>query len=152
MTSIKHIPSANIPSLSKVAIWGSGKDRNRGLPCNPEQIPSEAAARNQTLLFLCCFEGIFANDQVNLRGLPWWLSGKESTCQCRSLGFKPWVGKTPWRREWQPTLVSLSRKSHGQKNLAGYSPWGCKKSDTTKWLSLCKLYKNRFQARFHSWE
>ena len=62
MTTIKHIISANIPSLSKVTIWGSGKDRNWGLPCNPVQIPSEAAARNQNLLFLCCFEGIFAND------------------------------------------------------------------------------------------
>ena len=28
-------------------------------------------------------------------------------------GFNPWVGKTPWRRKWQPTPVSLSGKSHG---------------------------------------
>jgi len=32
-------------------------------------------------------------------GLPWWLSGKESTCQCRNSGFDPWVGKIPWRRK-----------------------------------------------------
>ena len=38
-------------------------------------------------------------------------------------GFDPWVGKIPWRRKWQPTLVFLPGKSHGQKNLAGYSPW-----------------------------
>ena len=25
--------------------------------------------------------------------LPWWLSGKESTCQCRRHGFNPFVGK-----------------------------------------------------------
>ena len=31
--------------------------------------------------------------------LPWWLSGKESTCQCRRLGLNPWVGKIPWRRK-----------------------------------------------------
>ena len=36
-------------------------------------------------------------------GLTWWLSGKESICQCRRLGFNPWVGKIPWRRKWQPT-------------------------------------------------
>ena len=24
-------------------------------------------------------------------GLPWWLSGKRSACQCRKLGFDPWV-------------------------------------------------------------
>ena len=27
--------------------------------------------------------------------LPWWLSGKESTCQCRRHGFNPWSGKIP---------------------------------------------------------
>ena len=34
----------------------------------------------------------------------------------------PWVGKIPWRREWQPTLVFLPRESHGQRSLEGYSP------------------------------
>ena len=28
-------------------------------------------------------------------GLPWWCSGKESTCQCRGYGFNPWPGKIP---------------------------------------------------------
>ena len=32
--------------------------------------------------------------------------------------------KIPWRRKWQPTPVFLSRKSHGQRSLAGYSTWG----------------------------
>ena len=40
--------------------------------------------------------------------------------------FNPWVGKIPWRREWQPTPVFLPRKSHGQRSLVGYSPWNCK--------------------------
>ena len=31
--------------------------------------------------------------------LPWWLSGKESTCQCRRYEFNPWVGKTPLEKE-----------------------------------------------------
>ena len=34
------------------------------------------------------------------------------------------VGKIPWRRAWQPTLVVLPRKSLGQRSLAGCSPWG----------------------------
>ena len=34
----------------------------------------------------------------------------------------------PWRRKWQPTPVFLPGKSHGQKSLAGYSPWA-RKSD-----------------------
>ena len=41
-------------------------------------------------------------------------------------GFDPWVGMIPWRREWLPTPVSLPRESHGQRSLAGYSPWGSK--------------------------
>ena len=39
-------------------------------------------------------------------------------------GFNPWVGKFLWRREWQSTPVFLPGESHGQRNLAGYSPWG----------------------------
>ena len=35
--------------------------------------------------------------------------------QCRRPGFDPWVGKIPWRRAWQPTLVILPRESHGQR-------------------------------------
>ena len=42
------------------------------------------------------------------------------------------VGKIPWRRKWQPTPVFLPGKSHGQRFLLGYSPWGCKESDTTE--------------------
>ena len=42
-----------------------------------------------------------------------------------------WVGKIPWRRTWHPTPIFLPGKSHGQRSLAGYSPWGCKESDMT---------------------
>ena len=44
----------------------------------------------------------------------------------------PWGGKIPWRRAWQPTPVFLPGKSHEQKSLAGYSPWGRTESDTTE--------------------
>ena len=68
-------------------------------------------------------------------GLPRWLSGKESTCQCRRCrrhGFDPCIGKIPWKRAWQATPVFLPGKSHGQRSLAGYSPWGRKELDTTE--------------------
>ena len=48
----------------------------------------------------------------------------------------PWVGKIPWRRKWQPASVCLPGKSQGRRSLVGYSPWGCKESDTTEWLTL----------------
>ena len=37
-----------------------------------------------------------------------------------------------WRRKWQSTPILLPGKSHGQRNLVGYSPWGLKESDTTE--------------------
>ena len=46
--------------------------------------------------------------------------------------FDPWVRKTPWRRESQPTPGFLPGKSHGQRSLTGCSPWGHKELDTTK--------------------
>ena len=42
------------------------------------------------------------------------------------------VEKIPWRRAWQPTPVFLPGKFHGQRSLAGYSPWDCKELDVTE--------------------
>ena len=44
--------------------------------------------------------------------------------------FDPSVGKIPWKRAWQLTLVFLSGESHGQGSLEGYSPWGLQNSWT----------------------
>ena len=54
--------------------------------------------------------------------------------------FDPWVGKIPWRRKWQPTPVLLPGKSHEQRSLVGYSPWGRKESDTTERFYFTHLY------------
>ena len=45
----------------------------------------------------------------------------------------------PLEKEWQPTLVFLPGELHGQRSLVGYSPWGCKESDTTEKLTLLLL-------------
>ena len=37
-----------------------------------------------------------------------------------------------WSGKWQPTLVFLPGKSHGQRSPAGYSPWGHTESDTAE--------------------
>ena len=49
-------------------------------------------------------------------------------------GFNPWAGKIPWRKKWQSTAACLPGKFHEQRSLGGYSPKGCKKSDTTERL------------------
>ena len=67
-------------------------------------------------------------------GFPDGANGKESACQCREFRrcrFDPWVGKILWRK-WQPTPVLLPGKFHGQRSLAGYSPWGRKELDMTE--------------------
>ena len=58
------------------------------------------------------------------KGFPGGSEDKASACNAGDLGFNPWVGKIPWRRKWQPTPVFLPGESHGQRSLAGYSPWG----------------------------
>ena len=61
---------------------------------------------------------------------PWWLSGKESSCNAGGVDLI--LGQEdPWRRKWQPTPVFLPGKSHGQRSLAGYSPWCRKELDMT---------------------
>ena len=65
-----------------------------------------------------------------------------ATQETQQTWFNPWVGRIPWRRKWQPTLVLLTGKSHGQRSLAGYSPWGHKESDMTEQAHtefLCSL-------------
>ena len=46
--------------------------------------------------------------------------------------FNGQVSHDRWRREWQPTPVLWPGESHGQRSLAGYSPWGHKESDRTE--------------------
>ena len=48
-------------------------------------------------------------------GFPGGSDGKESTCNAEDQ-----IGKIPWRRKWQPTLVFLPGEFHGQRSLAGF--------------------------------
>jgi len=52
-----------------------------------------------------------------------------------------WVRKIPWRRDRLPIPVFWLENLHGQKSLAGYSPWGHKESDMTQRLSTYKERK-----------
>ena len=62
---------------------------------------------------------------------------------CGRPGIDPWVGKILWSKKWQSTPVYLYiclGKSHGQRSLVGYSPWGHIQSDTTEWLNNTNPY------------
>ena len=43
--------------------------------------------------------------------------------------------KSPEEGNGNPTPVFLPGKSYGQRSLVGYSPWGCKESDTIERLN-----------------
>ena len=77
--------------------------------------------------FRVCLLTFFLTTGFFYDGLPWWLRGRESTCRCRRCRLDSWVGKIPWRRKWQPTLVFLPEKSHGQRSLVGYGQQGHKR-------------------------
>ena len=75
--------------------------------------------------------------ELSYKNHPWWINwgltfpggsvGKKNPpakCRkCKRLWFNPRVR----RRKWQPTPVFSPGKSHGQRSLAGYSPWGQKR-------------------------
>ena len=68
-------------------------------------------------------------------GFPGGASGKESTCHCRRRKrrrFHPWVRKIPCRRKQHLSGVFSPGESHGERSLAGCSPWDHKELNTTE--------------------
>ena len=104
--------------------WGRGGDFHRPL----FDLLWSAFYALAWCLRACHFaHAVSAHTQITGTSLvaPWKRIGR----QCRRQ-FDPWVRKTPWRREWQSTPVFWPGKSHGQRNLGGYSTWGSQKSWT----------------------
>ena len=79
-------------------------------------------------LRLDLFQHCFLKRRNLFSGLPWWLNGKESTCQYRRHRFDPWSGKIPWRRKLQPTPAFLLGKSHGTEEPGRLQSMGSQKS------------------------
>ena len=69
-----------------------------------------------------------------VKGFPGGSDGQRFCQQCKRPEFDPWVGRIPWRREWQPTPVFLPGEFHGHRSLVGYSPWGHK--DWHDWVTF----------------
>ena len=112
------IPKGIFPSIK----WRKGQGTNLWIRC----------FSNKWFKCLCRLQQLC--NATCLTGLPRWFNCKEYSRWCRRHrrhGFNPWVGKIPWRREWQPSPSFLPGKSHGQRSLVGYSSWDCKKSDMT---------------------
>ena len=66
-------------------------------------------------------------------GFPGGSDGKESACSVGDLGSIPGSGRSPGEGNGNPLQYSCLENP---RSLEGYSPWGCKESDTTEWLSF----------------
>ena len=80
-------------------------------------------------------------------GFPGGSDGKESACNAGDLGSIPipgW-GRSPGGGHGNPLQYSCLENPHGQKSLAGYSPRGCRESDTTERLTLSLLLQDNLK-------
>ena len=73
-------------------------------------------------------------------GFPDGSGDKESTCDVGDLGSIPRLGSSPGGGHGNPLQYSCLENPHGQRSLAGYSPWGHKESNMTKRLSTYTKY------------
>ena len=92
-----------------------------------------------------------------------WLFGTHRLKPARLLcPWNFWVKNTGWKRKWQPTPVFFPGKVHGQKSLAGCSPWGymtdpvCTRVEgvglvAIKWQNLKKKYWSRLAFHKNIW-
>ena len=108
---------------------GIQKERNDG--SSSQELPIADFA-----FWACIYMSEDSPDGSGVKNLP-------AVQETQRHGLHAWVRKTPWRKEWQPTPVFLL-EFRGPRSLAGYSPWGHKKSETTEYththtlsLSLC---------------
>ena len=67
--------------------------------------------------------------------------GKESACNAGDLGLIPGLGRSPGGRHRNPLQYSCLENPHGQRSLAGYSPWGGKELDMTEQLSFVYYFQ-----------
>ena len=80
-------------------------------------------------------------------GLPWWLSGEESACQCSRLG-NSWVGKIPWRRNGYPLQYSCLGNSMDRGACWATAHGVAKELDVllTQQVTQCK-----WEAEYDTW-
>ena len=64
---------------------------------------------------------------------------RESACSAGDLGSVPGLGRSPGGGQGNPLQYSCLDNPHGQRSLAGCSPWDHKESDMTERLSTHSL-------------
>ena len=73
-----------------------------------------------------------AKIKIKSGGFPCGSAGKECTCSVGDMGSIPGLGRSPRGGHGNTLQNSSLENPHGQRSLAGYSPWGLKESDMTE--------------------
>ena len=89
------------------------------------QITCAAVLLGHSRIYLCMY-------LLSQGGFPGGSDGKEPACNIGDPGFDPWVREYPPEKGMATHSSILAGEFHGQRVPAGYSPWGCKESDTTE--------------------
>ena len=75
----------------------------------------------------------FIKSKFMLWGFPGGTDSKESTCNSGDPGSVPGLGRSPGVGNGNGYPLQYScLEFHGERNLASYSPWGCRELDTTE--------------------
>ena len=119
-------------------------DMNKGDRSQFEDWPNDQILDNLSNKINTSYNGLW--------GFPGGTGSKEPIFQWRRLKrcrFKPWVGKIPWRRAWQPIPVFLPGECHGQRSLEGYYSDGHKELDTTEATEHIMDYNSQIETTIH---
>ena len=83
------------------------------------------------------------------KGFPGGSDGNQSAWNVGDPGSFPGLGRSPGEGHGNTLQYSCLENPHWQRSLTGYSPWGCKESDMTEWLSThTELWKRTIYC-FH---
>ena len=83
-------------------------------------------------------------------GFPGDSDSKESTCNVGDLGLIPGLGRSPRGGHGNPLQCSCLENPHGQRSLAGDSPWDRKESDKTERLSTAQMLNTGVMTAYNS--
>ena len=120
----RDFPGCPVVRTQHFHCWGTGL------------IPGQGT---KILQVMCCCCSLVAQSWPTLcnpidcsLGFPGGSDGKEFAYDAGDLRLIPESGRSPGGGHGNPLQYSGLENPHGQRNLAGYSPKGCKESDTTE--------------------
>ena len=82
---------------------------------------------------------VFCKSMCLFLGFPGGSDGKKSACNERGSGLIPGSGRSPGRREWLLTPAFFPEEFHGQRSLAGFSPYATDHRVTKSWTRPKRL-------------